>query len=87
MIYEYFQLAPILALILGVSQACMIQVSLANKVHKVRFVIAKILSPLLEHHPNGSAPIEQAFSCQFLDDDGNRVSSFVFKSFYFKKNT
>ncbi|VDK17543.1 unnamed protein product [Anisakis simplex] len=54
---------------LSVSQACMIQISLADRIHHVRFILSKIISPLLEHHPNGSQPIERAFGCQFWDGD------------------
>lgn len=62
------QMVPVLALLLSISQACMIQVSLADQVHHVRFILGKVISPLLEYNPNGRVPIEQAFNCQFRDD-------------------
>uniref|UniRef100_A0A0M3I884 MLO-like protein n=1 Tax=Ascaris lumbricoides TaxID=6252 RepID=A0A0M3I884_ASCLU len=63
--------APALALLLSVSQACMIQISLADRIHHVRFILGKIISPLLEHNPNGSRFIENTFDCQFWDNDEN----------------
>uniref|UniRef100_A0A915CAG9 ABC transmembrane type-1 domain-containing protein n=2 Tax=Parascaris univalens TaxID=6257 RepID=A0A915CAG9_PARUN len=64
-------MAPALALLLSVSQACMIQISLADRIHHVRFILGKIISPLLEHNPNGSRFIENTFDCQFWDNDEN----------------
>ncbi|VDM46337.1 unnamed protein product [Toxocara canis] len=64
-------MTPALALLLSLSQACMIQISLADRIHHVRFILGKIISPLLEHNPNGSRPIEQTFDCQFWDGDEN----------------
>ncbi|VDN52444.1 unnamed protein product [Dracunculus medinensis] len=58
-----------MALILSVSQACMIQVSLADRVHEVRFLLGKIISPLLEHNSKGSKPVEGAFECVFIDEN------------------
>ncbi|MFH4974491.1 hypothetical protein AB6A40_001200 [Gnathostoma spinigerum] len=64
-----YVMAPTLAIVLSITQACMIQISLSDRIHAVRFILAKVISPLLLHNPNGSHPIEKAFSCSLLDDD------------------
>ncbi|TMS32369.1 hypothetical protein L596_000218 [Steinernema carpocapsae] len=64
-----YLLCPALALALTVSQACMIHVSLDESVYTIRFLLAKLLSPLLETNREGRYDIEQYFDCEFFNDD------------------
>lgn len=57
----------------------MIQVSLADRVHEVRFLLGKIISPLLEHNSKGSKPVEGAFECVFIDENLAMVIIFLKK--------
>uniref|UniRef100_A0A1I8AB54 G protein-coupled receptor n=1 Tax=Steinernema glaseri TaxID=37863 RepID=A0A1I8AB54_9BILA len=64
-----YLLCPALALALTVSQACMIHVSLDDSVYTIRFLLAKLISPLLEVNREGRYDIEQYFNCEFFNDD------------------
>ncbi|KAK0394213.1 hypothetical protein QR680_000623 [Steinernema hermaphroditum] len=64
-----YLLCPALALALTISQACMIHVSLDESVYTIRFLLAKLLSPLLEVNREGRYDIEQYFNCEFFNDD------------------
>jgi len=66
---EIFKLCPFLALVLSVSQACMIHVTLTEQIYTIRFLIAKLLSGLLELNKKGRLPIEAFFECEFYNDD------------------
>uniref|UniRef100_A0AC34G6N3 Uncharacterized protein n=1 Tax=Panagrolaimus sp. ES5 TaxID=591445 RepID=A0AC34G6N3_9BILA len=62
-------LCPALSLMLSISQACMIHVTLSEAVYTIRFLLAKILSSLLVFNKAGRLPIEEYFGCEFYNDD------------------
>jgi hypothetical protein len=64
-----YLLCPALSLVLSISQACMIHVTLSEAVYTIRFLLAKILSSLLVFNKSGRLPIEEYFGCEFYNDD------------------
>uniref|UniRef100_A0AC34RD77 Uncharacterized protein n=1 Tax=Panagrolaimus sp. JU765 TaxID=591449 RepID=A0AC34RD77_9BILA len=64
-----YLLCPGLALILSISQACMIHVTLSESVHTVRFLLAKLVATLLIINKPGRLPLEEYFECEFFNDD------------------
>jgi hypothetical protein len=64
-----YLLCPALSLMLSISQACMIHVTLSEAVYTIRFLLAKIFSTLLVFNKHGRLPIEEYFGCEFYNDD------------------
>uniref|UniRef100_A0A7E4UUJ7 UPF0187-domain-containing protein n=1 Tax=Panagrellus redivivus TaxID=6233 RepID=A0A7E4UUJ7_PANRE len=64
-----FLLCPALSLLLSLSQACMIHVTLSQSVGTIRFLLAKLMSTLLAVNLPGRLPIEEYFECEFFNDD------------------
>uniref|UniRef100_A0A915CLS1 glucuronosyltransferase n=1 Tax=Ditylenchus dipsaci TaxID=166011 RepID=A0A915CLS1_9BILA len=64
-----YLLCPALALVLSVSQACTIHVTLTESIYTIRFLLAKLLGVLLELNKAGRLPIENFFECEFFNDD------------------
>uniref|UniRef100_A0A914EJU3 Uncharacterized protein n=1 Tax=Acrobeloides nanus TaxID=290746 RepID=A0A914EJU3_9BILA len=62
-------LCPVLSLLLSISQAFMIYVTLEKSVFQIRFNLAKLISTLLEVNRDGRYPIESFFECEFFNDD------------------
>lgn len=65
----FLQLCPALALILSITQALTIHVSITESIYTIRFLLAKLLGILLEVNRQGRFPIEQFFECEFFNDD------------------
>lgn len=64
-----------MSLMLSISQACMIHVTLSEAVYTIRFLLAKIFSTLLVFNKQGRLPIEEYFKCEFYNDDDIVVSN------------
>ncbi|KAI6171679.1 hypothetical protein M3Y98_00889000 [Aphelenchoides besseyi] len=64
-----YLLAPALALVLSIAQACMIYVTLSDSLYTIRFLLSKLLGVLLEINKSGRLPIEAFFECEFYNDD------------------
>lgn len=47
----------------------MIHVTLNESIYTIRFLLAKLLSVLLEFNKPGRLPIENYFDCEFFNDD------------------
>ncbi|CAD5209977.1 unnamed protein product [Bursaphelenchus okinawaensis] len=64
-----YLLAPVLALVLSITQAFTIHVTLFDSMYTIRFLLSKLLAQLLEINASGRYPIEQYFGCEFINDD------------------
>ncbi|KAI6174673.1 hypothetical protein M3Y97_01016700 [Aphelenchoides bicaudatus] len=64
-----YLLAPALALVLSIAQACTIYVTLSDSIYTIRFLLSKLLGVLLELNKPGRLPIESFFGCEFYNDD------------------
>uniref|UniRef100_A0A914H019 Uncharacterized protein n=1 Tax=Globodera rostochiensis TaxID=31243 RepID=A0A914H019_GLORO len=64
-----YLLCPALALILSITQALTIHVTITESIYTVRFLLVKLLSILLEVNKAGRFSIEQYFECEFFNDD------------------
>ncbi|KAI1702337.1 hypothetical protein DdX_15519 [Ditylenchus destructor] len=64
-----YLLCPALALILSITQACTIHVTLTESIYTIRFLLAKLLGVLLELNKKGRLSIEEFFECEFFNDD------------------
>lgn len=76
-----FQLCPGLGLILSISQACMIHVTLSESVDTVRFLLAKLIATLLIINNPGRLSLEEYFECEFFNDDDIVVSTEISSNF------
>ncbi|CAD5213338.1 unnamed protein product [Bursaphelenchus xylophilus] len=64
-----YLLAPALALVLSITQAFTIHVTLFDSMYTIRFLLSKLLAQLLELNSPGRFPIEHFFGCEFINDD------------------
>ncbi|KAL3100478.1 hypothetical protein niasHT_021925 [Heterodera trifolii] len=64
-----YLLCPALALILSITQALTIHVTVTESIYTVRFLLVKLLGVLLEVNRAGRFSIEQYFECEFFNDD------------------